>query len=816
LSACLTENTVLDALDGELSPGHRAKVQAHLDECEQCRRLVDMMTATSVAASGMSRAAASTSAAGEVAASAARPAARLPEPGTSVGRYRLERVIGEGGMGVVYAARDPELDRPVAIKIIRPQLGGASETMEQRLVRESRAMAQLAHPNVLAVHDVGRTDGQVFIAMELAAGGTLGAWVTAERRGWREVVARFCLAGRGLQAAHETGLVHRDFKAENVLLTADGGVRVADFGLVGSGTDPAPAGEEGSALADGPPLRFSQVILTRTGARLGTPLYMAPEQHDGRRVGPAADQFAFAVALYEALYGEHPFPATTYADLLLAVHGGRVREAPEASEVPGAVREVLLRALRVDPQARWPSMAALLDAVDRAMARAAQVAEPDSAEVRARVASLRHRLGQARGLAEAGKFGDALLAARAVSEEAAGLAYPPLRAEALYRQGLLETESGDQRAAQKTLSEAVVEAARARDDALAARIWSELLIVVGHREGRSAEAQLLRPAAEAALARCGDDPGVQVRFLTSLGIVLSDGGRYGEARDSFERAAALCEAAFGPFDLQLATAHNNLGYVKNRLADYDQARAHHERARAIWEHVLDPDHPSVASSLNNMGEVALEQGRHGEAEVLLERGLAIREQAFRPEHPFIALSLHNLAGVRAGQGRTDEALALHERALAIRLAGLGAEHADTAESLNGLGAALVALGRLEEGRAQHERALAVTERALGVDHVRVAPCANHLGDALCALGLAGPARAQHERALALAERVLGADHPHTARSLAGLARADLALGRPDVAAQAARRALDIAAQRGLGSAVLNDLRGLLDRAAAAR
>jgi eukaryotic-like serine/threonine-protein kinase len=803
LSACLTENTVLDALDGDLSDSARAAFQAHIDQCESCRRLFEMMTATSVAATGLG---------GAGPASVAEPrASRTPAPGTSVGRYRIERVIGEGGMGVVYAARDPELDRAVAIKVIRPELGGVSDTVEQRLVRESRAMAQLAHPNVLAVYDVGRTGGQVFIAMELAAGGTLSAWLAAERRSWREVIARFCLAGRGLQAAHQTGLVHRDFKAENVLLTADGGVRVADFGLVGSGSigDAAPAAppEDGIALA------ISRVTLTRTGARLGTPLYMAPEQHDGRKVGPAADQFAFAVALYEALHGEHPFPAATYAELLRAVRSGEVRDAPETSEVPPAVRDILLRALRVDPQERWPSMAALLDALDRHMARAAQISEPDSPEVRARVASLRHRLGQARALAEGGKLAEALPAARAVSQEAAALGYAPLCAVALFRQGMIEADSSDPRAA-TTLSDAAVEAARARDDSLAARAWSELLIVVGHRQGKSAEAQFLRPAAEAALARCSDDPGVQVRFLASLGIVLSDGGRYQESHDVTLRAAALCEEAFGPFDLQLATALNNVGYILTRLADYEGARAQHQRSRAIVEHVLGPDHPTVTSSLNNLGEVAYHQGRYDEAEALLGSALAIRERALRPDHPFIALTLHNLAAVRARQGRAAEARELHERALSIRGVALGPEHPELAESLNGLGAALIALGRGEEGRAHHERALAMTEKALGADHVRVAPCANHLGEALCALGLPELARTQHERALSIAERVFGPRHPQVARSLAGLARADLRLDRPREAAEAARRALDIAEERGLGDVVCGELRDLLDRALA--
>jgi eukaryotic-like serine/threonine-protein kinase len=770
---CLNENTVVDALEGGLNAGDRAVFEAHLAECERCRKLVEMLTATSVAATEMDDGAPATgSGVGELPppVPADDRAARLPEPGCSVGRYQIERLIGAGGMGVVYAAHDPELDRDVAIKLIRPELGAGSEKMERRLVRESRAMAQLAHPNVLAVHDVGRYEGQVFIAMELARGGTLTDWLAGAPRDWRDVVARFGLAGRGLHAAHETGLVHRDFKPDNVLLTADGGVRVADFGLVGSGADELAAVAPAAHADDS---QAPAANLTRTGARLGTPLYMAPEQHDGQRVGPAADQFSFAVALYSALYGEHPFlagPGDTYADLVSAIKSGSVRPTSAGSAVPPGVRDIVVRALRVDPHERWPSMGALVDALDRQVASRAPVAEPGDPEVRARVAALQGRLDHARVLAETGKYGEALPLAREVSEEAARLGVAPLLAEAMYRQGSIETDSGDHRAGERTLTEAAVAAARARDDVLASRIWSDLLVVVGHREGRSAEAQLLRPMAEAALARCGDDPPVQARFLNNLGIVMSDHGRYAEARDSFARAAALYERTFGPEDFQLGNTHNNLGCTLMRLGAYDDARTHHERARAIWQRTLHDDHPQVAFSLNNLGELALEQGNCDEAAALHERALAIRERTLRPDHPFIALSLHNLGCCRLRQGRAEEARQLCERALELRLSALGGDHPDVAESLNGLGAALVALGRADEARPHHERALAITEKALGPEHVRVAACASRLGEMFSALGLHDLAHAQHERALAIVERTFGPAHPHVARCLAALAR----------------------------------------------
>ena len=192
-------------------------------------------------------------------------------------------------MGVVVAAHDTELDRPVAIKFSR----GAQRDREsnERLIREARSLAKLAHPNVITIHDSGVVDGELFIVMELVEGGTLRDWLEATRP-WREIVEMFIAAGRGLVAAHEAGLVHRDFKPANVLVGADQRPRVSDFGLGGLEGRPSQAGSPSMAAGAG---------LTQNGAVLGTPAYMAPEQRAGRPIDARADQFAFCVSLYDAL-----------------------------------------------------------------------------------------------------------------------------------------------------------------------------------------------------------------------------------------------------------------------------------------------------------------------------------------------------------------------------------------------------------------------------------------------------------------------------------------------------------------------------------
>jgi len=248
-----------------------------------------------------------------------------------IGRFHVEGVLGQGGIGVVIAARDPELDRRVAIKLLLDGHGAHGQ-----LDREAQAMARLAHPNVITVYEVGSHDNRRFIAMELVEGETLRAWVAARERTWREIIAMFEAAGRGLEAAHRAGLVHRDFKPENVIVGADGRPRVGDFGLVTTGDNRSFA---------------------------GTPGYMAPELLDKGVADARSDQFAFAVALHEALHGQRPFPGKTVTEIGANMQAG-VR-TPVRSSVPAWVTAVVERGLAIDPAQRWPDMGAMLDALRR-------------------------------------------------------------------------------------------------------------------------------------------------------------------------------------------------------------------------------------------------------------------------------------------------------------------------------------------------------------------------------------------------------------------------------------------------------------------
>lgn len=280
-------------------------------------------------------------------------------PGTSVGRYTVLALVGHGGMGQVYAAYDPKLDRRVALKLLHVDQQEDGVRAQERLLREAQAVARLSHPNVVVVHDVGTLDERVFVAMEFVEGTTVAEWEKVPRS-WREILAVFAQAARGLAAAHDAGIVHRDFKPQNVMVSSSGAVRVMDFGLARYlDVGPAPvAGSETPSRASG------ELNLTRPGERLGTPRYMAPEQFKGGAVDARTDQFTFCVALYEALYGAHPFDDDSMLSLSDTVSRGALRPPPKTREVPGWLRRAVLRGLATRPEDRHASMAALANVLE--------------------------------------------------------------------------------------------------------------------------------------------------------------------------------------------------------------------------------------------------------------------------------------------------------------------------------------------------------------------------------------------------------------------------------------------------------------------
>ncbi len=373
---CLDDNVAVEFASGSMQAGATAKVEAHLATCRDCRMLVaalapapgdpDSDLATPVRPPLGKRGAHNLALASTDARRGSEPRRPLDPVvavGDTIGRYVVLRRIGAGGMGVVFAAYDPQLDRRVALKLLRTGMGLGEGEARARLVREAQAIAQLSHPHVVAVYDVGTAaDGDVYIAMEFVEGDTLTNWLSRWERSWRDVVAMFRDAGLGLAAAHAVGLLHRDFKPDNVLVGADGRVRVTDFGLARS----LVTGSEDSLDSLPRDLTPLRVTLTATGAVMGTPRYMAPEQLAGKDISAAADQFSFCVALYEAVFGVHPIVGDTAAKML--EEGARMRPPPEGrSRAPTALITVLARGLDPVPARRFPSMSALLAEIEHAI-----------------------------------------------------------------------------------------------------------------------------------------------------------------------------------------------------------------------------------------------------------------------------------------------------------------------------------------------------------------------------------------------------------------------------------------------------------------
>ena len=277
-------------------------------------------------------------------------------PTTLIDRYEIERWLGAGGMGVVYAARDIHLGRAVAVKLVGPRIDTGSG--QGSLVREAQALARLRHPNIAAVYDIGLSSDRLFVVMELVDGGTVADWLKSEARSWHEILNVYLQAARGLAAAHAAGFVHRDFKPENVLLGKEGVARVSDFGVARI------IGEAERDSAEGVPEERSA---TRTGGVVGTPGYIAPEILRHEVVDGRADQFSFCVSLYAALYGERPFELLEGPGRVVETLG---RRRPARRRIgPRWLERFVERGLATDPRDRWPTMDALARAIEQRIGR---------------------------------------------------------------------------------------------------------------------------------------------------------------------------------------------------------------------------------------------------------------------------------------------------------------------------------------------------------------------------------------------------------------------------------------------------------------
>ena len=732
--------------------------------------------------------------------------------GAAFGRYVLLERLGSGGMGVVLAAYDPELDRRVALKLLH---GGDDETGRMWLLREAQALARLAHPNVVAVHDVGTHERRVWVAMEFVAGRTLGAWARERPRRWPEILRALIDVGRGVAAAHAVGLVHRDLKPDNVMVGDDGRVRVMDFGLA-HGRVAATTAPEGAGGSDEsrPVLAALALHLSRTGTLQGTPRYMAPEQWEGREADPAADQFAWSVMAWELLFGAPPFAGDDLATLAHAVTSGARRPAPWG-RVPGWLRRVVERGLATEPGRRWPSMPALLAALARGRVRA-----------RVRVAAL-VVVGIAAVVAGIAAERRWDLAARVAACDEAGAEIAAVwndEARADLRRALVATgvpyaETAASRVVPWIDQHAAAWRQARTDACLDASVRGSWTADTAERAAWCLEERRLGLESLLAEFAAADARTVQkaVTAAASLGLVAA-------CRDP----VLLQREPLPPIELrpQVRELHAELARAATLrlLGGHGEGlkiavRARERAARDVgWR-------PLVAAAYYLEGRLLHATGAYTEAEAALlaayrEAGLvgawsvaadaavaAIRVVGHELARPADgrAWALHaEIAAAHAGdpgglrEANRRNALAIvdldvgdhgaaragHERALAILESAFGVDHPAVASSLGNLALVHESAGDLVAARGLQERVLAVQEAVLGPGHPAVALVRNNLAMTLEQLGDHTRARALHEQALADLRRALGPDHPDVALSLD-----NLALARAGVGAHAEARAL---------------------------
>ncbi len=741
--------------------------------------------------------------------------------GRSVGRYVVLDHLGAGGMGVVYTAYDPELDRKVAVKLLQTELGGSSRgtTGASRLVREAQAMAALSHPNVITVHDVGTLGDDVFVAMEFVDGWTLGGWREAEPRSLAAILEVFQAAGHGLAAAHAAGLVHRDFKPDNVMVGRDGRVRVMDFGLARRmGVSPGDQAKMATVatVAKLAALRERSqpdLDLTATGAVIGTPAYMSPEQYLGEPIDARSDQFSFCVALYEAVYGERPFTAENIGALAFAVCSGQIADAPSGSKVPGWLRDVLVRGLSATPELRFQDMSALLAQLGRDRRTLARRWAPLGAGVLAILVGawgLYAARGQDNVCSGAQtQLGEVWNDARRVElERAFASTHKPYAAHSwatvapllhAYTSAWVE---GHQDACEATRvrgeqSEELLDlrmmCLRERLEGLRGVVDSYAGVGPDAIEGLDSAVELATDLAP--ISDCSDvalltapikppsDPEARegVALLREeLARVRTSAARGDYAQGVDQASAALAHAReldYAPTTAEALVWLGRLQHLAGDLAGAEKSLLLGAEQAAIGHHDL----VAARAWIELVEVIGAKQARPQEGALLAKvAGAALRrgggdeqagEKVGEKAADLAADLAVALAAVYKLEARYDAAQAELERALSLRQAELGNEHVKVADTQLALGDIAREQGHYDDAAARYDAARAILEATLGSQHPEVARVYNSMGNAAIRAGRLDEAITHHEAALEIREASLGSEHPDIAASLNNLGAA---------------------------------------------
>jgi len=658
------------------------------------------------------------------------------------GPYRIERELGRGGMGAVYlAVREDDPDRrPVAVKLLAGLgLGGAD--LRRRFAVERRALARLDHPNVARFLDAGVTaDGLPYVVMEAVFGEPIDAWCDRRRRPVAARLALFRTVCAAVAAVHASLVVHRDLKPGNILVTADGTVKLLDFGI--------------AKLLDS---EGEEADRTRTASRLLTPAYASPEQARGEPVTTASDVYSLGVLLAELLTGRRPTPgapgATATPERPSAVVAGlpaakaRAVAAARGASPPELVRRlrgdldtIVQQALHEAPERRYGSAEQLAEDLRRHAAALPVAARPDTLAYRAGKFLRRHRVAVALGLAFL-----ALLASFAT-----------------------------------VLAVQAARTARERDKAERALAFLVDLFAVsdpGEARGRDLSArEILDRGATRVDRELRGQPEVRAALSSALGRVYERLGLYDRAEPLLTTALALRQKALGPGAADVAESWSRLGDLWQAEGRYDRAEAAYRQALARRRALYGEAHPAVAASLDSLADLLSDKGDFRAAEPLLRRALSLREQLFGPESLEVAASRNSLALFLHERGELAAAEPLCRQALATRWRLLGSDHPEVAASLNNLAALLQAKGDLPGAEPLLRQALAINRKVLGPRHPEVGVNLQNLALLLNARGAPKAALPLLQEALDIQRQAVGPENPDLATVLHDLGIVQAAAG----------------------------------------
>ena len=645
-----------------------------------------------------------------------------------IGAYRLTRLIGRGGMGAVYEAvrDDQQFEQQVAIKLIKR--GMDTNFIRERFLRERQILASLDHPHIARLFDGGATaDGLPYFVMELVDGEPITEYCRRRGLSLDARLKLFRAVCSAVQHAHQKLAVHRDLKPSNILVTADGAPKLLDFGIAKLlSPDPGEA-----------------VTRTETAVRLMTPDYASPEQVRGGAITTATDVYSLGVVLYELLTGQRPYQFATYAPMeieraICETEAPRPSEAARqhtdaltklARQLAGDLDNIVLMALRKEPERRYQSVEQFSDDLRRYLT---------GLPVQARADTFAYR---------AGKF---------VRRHKAGVAFAATVLMLLAGVALTMTVQAARIARERD---------RANQAAVAAEAATKSLMAMfefadpGKAKGNAITAkELLDQGAEKVVRELKDQPAAQAKLMDTIGGLYQSIGVYDRAQSLMEESLKLRRQTLGAEHADVATSLHHLAALAYEKSDYTGSETLHREALALRRRLLGAEHTDVADSMAGLGQTLMALGKFAEAEPLVREALALRQKRLDPEHKDIAASLNGVGRVFSEQGKFAEAAEMYRQSLAIHRKLYGEEHPSVASSLNNLAAMLHDLGDYNGAEPLFREALTMRRKLLGEEHPDMANSLANLASLLQDKREYAEAEQCYRQALQLRRKLFGENH----------------------------------------------------------